>query len=118
MSDLVSLAERVERGAEVKWLTADVDDLTRALIGPSWTLYDWGFADDAIRKNSLDASVALLERVLPGWFWSADSRHDSEAYVYRADRDVGSFWGRSKKPARAIVAAILRALATQEKRNG
>ena len=116
MADLIELAERVEKGADVKWLTSDIDDLTRALIGPSWTMYDRGFADDAIRMNSLDAVVALLERVLPGWDWCrlfAPGEHVN-CYV-RSPCRLKEAVGTAARTERALLSATLRALSEKDR---
>jgi len=114
--DMIELAERCERGAEVQWLTSDIDGLTRALIGPSWTMNDWGLVNDAIRENSLDAVVALLERVLPGWLWNVsnfDGNGKASAFIGAGPLDDTAD-GAAASPARALLGAILRALAAKD----
>ena len=66
MTDLHELAKRLEAatGPDRWWLTDDLDDWCRAIFGPKWTLEDWGILRDAL-GGSLDAAVALCERVLP-----------------------------------------------------
>lgn len=60
---------------------------------------------------SLDAVIALCERVLPGWSWAVDSgyaanHHKSHAEAWTGD-DEGS--GDAATPALALCAAIIKA---------
>lgn len=64
--------------------------------------------------SSIDAALALVERVLPGWsvdlHWAADG---CAACVKGPLSGDGDFWSSGRVPgARAIIAALLRALAS------
>lgn len=75
-------------------------------------------------RTSLDAAVAFVEAVLPGWAWvmSRDPEMSllADASVYRWDGNgsLGSWTGSwdvpARTPARALLLAALRALAAQE----
>jgi hypothetical protein len=60
---------------------------------------------------SLDAALALVDRVLPGWCKSAvDLRPEPcEGYVWERGH-VGNIQGKAPTPALAVLAAMLRAL--------
>lgn len=63
---------------------------------------------------SIDAALALMGRVLPGWDWTVSRGGFAE--VQEPDKgDMGSFWqSRAATPALAILAATLRALIAKE----
>ena len=77
---------------------------------------------------SLDAAIALTERVLPGWFWRAGRTSlfpKGWAYVSRThpshcDRkdEASSSDGKAASPAIALLLATLRALSAQERDDG
>lgn len=131
MTDLIELAERCERGSGAdRELDADI---AMAVLGlthdgrpepyRNYTRTDAdGFqvtgADTVMVRPytiSLDATVALLERVLPGWMWSVSASGNSWATVTGPPNRVG-YWtsGHPKSPARALLAATLRALSSKE----
>ena len=66
---------------------------------------------------SLDASLALVEQVLPGWHWSLDSFGEatvfdsSGAFLVQADNE---HYGHNKRLPLAILAALLRSLLARE----
>ena len=68
---------------------------------------------------SIDAAVALAERVLPEWDWTIQDH--GAARVYRYEPKWDEFWEHeceeAANPATALVVAALRALA-QEKGDG
>ena len=73
--------------------------------------FEWAF-DDIAEARSLDATLALHEAVLPGWFvqvklWTA-MNGGAVAYV------GNDFVASAADPARAWLLAILRALIAQE----
>lgn len=81
---------------------------------------DWrhlGLYDDApFYTASLDAALALCERVLPGWTWDIGSecRFDGvmiyTAIVWSADCKRDSGEQTAKTPALALLAAMLKAM--------
>lgn len=83
----------------------------------------WGVSFDQVRvgvlplTSSLDAVVSLIEQKLPGWCWSCERMTESryEASVFTAVKswdDLRS--GEARSPARALLAACLRALSALE----
>lgn len=57
---------------------------------------------------SIDVTVRLAEKVLPGWAWSVGNRTvGGQAYVMK--RGEGLIEGKAPTPALALVAAIIRA---------
>lgn len=60
---------------------------------------------------SLDAALALVERVRPGWTWEGgrDPAKASWAYLY-AKIDGPTFSASAPTPALALLAALLRSL--------
>lgn len=75
--------------------------------------------------TSLDAALALIERKLPGWWWEVahGTAHKGAgpywASVYNNETLAATFDGTpdeapGKTPALALVAALLRALSSQE----
>lgn len=117
--DMIELAERCERG--IGWDSALDKAIMRAL-GYSWRGMDYWHDDGkTIWKGqtcftaSLDATVALLERVLPGWGWKTGAPLPSPgkpwATVFTVEQRTH---GNATSPARALLAAILRALAAKD----
>jgi hypothetical protein len=72
---------------------------------------DMGFLMADPYTASLDAALALVDRVLPGWCKSAvDLRPEPcEGYVWERGH-VGNIQGKAPTPALAVLAAMLRAL--------
>lgn len=64
---------------------------------------------------SLDAALALVERVLPGWVWSVGNLASGggQAYLMRA-QSAALIGGKASTPALALLAAMLKALMAQE----
>lgn len=62
----------------------------------------------------LDAAVALVERVLPGWVWtvSLGSEGKPTAFVFPKDGKITSM-GSAPTPALALVLALLLAMEAQ-----
>ncbi len=56
---------------------------------------------------SLDAAVALLERVLPEWFWTVDST--GHADIGSQQDALQEAFGTAKTPAIAMCIAVLKA---------
>jgi len=78
--------------------------------------------------TSIDAAVALAERLLPRWSGVVDFGRDApmrRADIYSHVKEMGEdeygepveirdfSWGEARTPALALTAAVLRALATQ-----
>lgn len=96
----------------------------RSKINGAWCAYVEDFkgrprlwdCPSPIRQNravtaSVDAALALVERVMPGWCKSVvDLRPElCEGYVWERGH-VGNIQGKAPTPALAIVLAMLRAL--------
>lgn len=64
---------------------------------------NWVHAWDVMDRGSLDAAVALLEALLPGWGWG---RMNDRMFVEHGD---SVFSARGPNPARALFLAVLRA---------
>jgi hypothetical protein len=126
MRDLRALIERVEK---LEGPCRDVDyEIGRALIDSRWEddFDDLGnpvqvnlhFRDqqsigDSRPTASLDAAIALCERVLPGCGWQVHSPRKNVADFSTAGLMVGDTFasGHAKTPAIALVLATLKALA-------
>lgn len=68
--------------------------------------------DDGDPTASIDAAVALAERVLPGWVWGVSQHGDALLYRKSGNEDGYDLKikeGKSKPPAIALCIAILRA---------
>ena len=120
-ADLQALLERVEKAegpdrelddAIDKWkldtlLTRDTS-ARFALICPPYTA-------------SIDAAVALVEKMLPGWKWCVQREIHPDnwffAYVFIVNEGTSfaDHRGMAHGPALALIAALLRALIAQEK---
>lgn len=98
-------------------------------------LYHWsppgggtGFRDDDFYRHdptaSLDAAVALCERVLPGWYWRVGRTSlfpNGWAYISRThpshcdkEDEASCSDGRAATPAIALLIAILTAMEAKE----
>lgn len=64
----------------------------------------------AFAGGSVDAALALAERVLPGWVWDVTSTGTS--WIMPASDDDRHFMASAATPALALCIAILRARAT------
>lgn len=139
MSDFVSLAERCERGSGPDReldaaIMACFYTLDERFIGARWEdtnepCLDTVWVDPATDKwvstaaheftASLDASVALLERVLPLSSYVLNTLLTPSAHVsaYENGQRIGGS-GAARTAARALLAAILRALAAKETNRG
>ncbi len=120
MTDLSALIERVESGAGSD---RELDGkIVRALSGSidHWFPFAGGFMTEHTSPElttSLDAVLSLIEAKLPGWRWLR--KHPATMTVYQPS-DYYKSWSRhfdgySAQPARALLAAALRAI--QESRN-
>lgn len=111
--NLELLLEKVEGGrAGDRWPTDVSDAVTAALFGPDWTLADWGPVRDAL-NGSVDAALALAEKVLPGWQCSMIDRWGEKDLAYASLRKLGEpgpFNSDAATIPLALCAAILRAL--------
>ena len=87
-----------------------------------------GFSDDCVKRSpvfipdytaSLDAAVALVDRVLPTWWWAISrtpARGWHEGEVYPPNYDSGDPLcgvGGASTPALALCIALLKALVAQ-----
>ena len=92
-TDLDRLIEAVETGGALKMSTV--------IHSP---VVEWSSLVMASFDGSLDAAVALLEALLPGWGWG---RMNDRMFVEQGD---SVFSARGPNPARALLQATLRAL--------
>jgi hypothetical protein len=58
--------------------------------------------------NSLDAALALMKAVLPGWGWVVQS--NAGAYIWREATPSDDVEAEADTPARALLLAVLKAL--------
>jgi hypothetical protein len=129
MADLIELAERVEKGEgpDAK-LDRAIFDL--CLGGRFWEEENGAFFTREYRgqatpvsfTSSLDAVVALLERVLPGWGhgyatgWYGKDMPGGFVFPPNSGADLlKATLGKGSSPARALLAAILRALSEKDR---
>ena len=98
MTDLCALIEAVEAGTERP------EDIAKAFGVRPWNAYPYHKA-----LASLDAAVALANKVLPGWNWAIDAWGD--ATVCHPDGAKHGLYeaGIPDNPARALLLAALRA---------
>lgn len=106
---LAALIEAVEAG------TATMHDFAR--VFPSESAYGkttWGTAHNAF-SGDLNAAKALHEALLPGWHWFVSQcRSGGRATVWHdLDKCRASFSADDPVPSRALLLAILRALASE-----
>ncbi|CAM5420968.1 hypothetical protein ATER59S_02395 [Aquamicrobium terrae] len=117
MPDLSTLIERVEA---LTGPSRDADyRIEKAIVRPGefpaseiWPPFMVGSKFDRsipAYTASIDAAVALVERVLPGWFWFKPERN--KLGVYRLGE---KYTGNHINLAIALVLATLRALHAQE----
>ena len=115
MSDqtITSLIEKLE-GAEAGSPELDAD----VALQVGWTVHpgdNWigPHAEIAVPDytTSLDAALALAERVLPGWVWNMGNDLPCWVHLWIDDRnyDGNPIKGDAATPALALCAAILRA---------
>lgn len=113
MSDLQRLIEAVESGTY-----EDVCEAARNIASKARDTGDFWPSND-VRKaylGSLDAALALKDVLLPGWTWGRWSNGHMwvTTDVDDANRFVTSTGYFQDNPARALLLAILRALAAKE----
>lgn len=72
----------------------------------------WGSGFEPDLTGSLDAALALVERVLPGWELELTSEFRDDAVIWRVmlGDPLRGMDGESSTPALALLAALLRAL--------
>lgn len=113
-SEIEALIERVEKATEgCTQLDVDIYDQ-----------FGWpaDYASDAGPTQSLDAAVALADRVLPGWSGDLDigkpiaENGKVGARLFPLTSGFKNYAGEAATPALALVAATLRALSQKELR--
>lgn len=117
---MTALLERLEgASADVIWTNQDAKELIDALGRDRCGGTPAGIALAYVALNgSIDAALALAERVLPGWSWSAGGlmkSEDRDAYA-RFDTPDGCDFEEAYAATvpLAIVAALIRATAKEE----
>lgn len=118
MSDIAALIERVERATGEEDLELSVAILHALDIASYIT-------DDGDPLTSIDAALALVERVLPGWTaWEIRSRARKTLFVAEISRLTGPLSehsneelvsGHASTPSLAVLVALLRAVQEQER---
>lgn len=102
-------------GGKAEWLTAQyTGDLVAAHVVPSAN-HRGGLAKQPVYAltASLDAALALVGRVLPGWAWSVGNKASGgQAYLMSGPGAV-LCGGEANTPALSLLAALLKALITQ-----
>lgn len=129
MTDLSSLIERLQK-AEKPRRDLDVEIMNavdprspdeKRLFGGKVYPVAWGsvgqicdqiryFVEAPFLTSSIDAAVALAERVLPNWQINLSIFHDSLAEASFGNREAPHARSQAPKPALAICLATLRAL--------
>ena len=117
MTNLNALRDLEKRLAEAKGADVNIDRDIHYLgndgHGPGWLA-----CDKPRYTDSLDAAIALVERVLPNpdWFWRVSTINGgAQARIYdmRDDDPEKEFYGSGKNPALALCLAVVRALIAQ-----
>ena len=106
------LLKRLEAG-ERYWPPEIMSDLARALFDFNCTHKEWDLLDSAVHGNSIDAAVALVERVRPRCDWSVAKvgpKHRANLWMPSALRLMPSPHCTAPTPAAAILAALLRSM--------
>ena len=122
MTDLSNLEQLRARVMEAKGAMALQEALDCASLSP-WA---GGTAVEFARalQGSVDAAIAFIERVLPGWFWRASGPSRSQVgmcigRLFWPETPAGQHgvghYGEAATPALALVAAALSALIVKEK---
>ena len=120
MTDLIKRMEEAEAGSR------ELDAAIADLFNPVPDQYDgfagrWPFVEGSPFSDqtppvttSLDAALALAERVLPGWCWMIERHKNGTAtaglHEWNAYREADLFTANT--PALALCAAILKATDT------
>lgn len=84
-------------------------DCCRLMFGSGFTFVDYGMLSDAIHTNSVDAALALVERMRPGWrveLWVNPKPDTSSAGVYLTGAPE-MFTASGTTPAIALLLALL-----------
>jgi hypothetical protein len=118
---LARLGKDYDGGNECAVWTRD-GELIAGFAYPPWGKLDpYYHVPDVGYTASLDATIALCVRVLPGWHWHVETiakphtQWIAEIYDHEADRPRRVKQGHSKAtPALALCLAILRALTAQK----
>jgi hypothetical protein len=115
MTPMDDLIARLEGGeGEDRRLDYEIFD---AFARKEWANY-WDPKVGHEYTTSLDRAVAFVERMLPGWKWGVRSFADQfKANAWFDDEGV-QLYAFAKSPARALMAAALRALAQKDQDNG
>lgn len=129
---LEELARRVEEGAgsdDIR-LCAEIECalplpdyvLSRYVSASGRVVWVYGSGTHGSRfardyTSSLDAVVSLLERVLPGWGWAIRNFNGKCKGNVWSVQDEIEFYAPASSPARALLAAVLRALSRSSTEN-
>ena len=98
--------------------TVKAGDATAKHYRACWPGYmgsDTPYALNAARAadGSLDAALALMKAVLPGWDYPIDNLQRIKPLAFVTDDGGPEFVGEAADPARALLLAILAALIAQ-----
>ncbi len=110
MNDLLKLAESVEAGEFPSSLGVALN------IHPSKAIILGWQRNGFFPTQSIDSAVALLEEVLPGWGWHVRKDNDGcyASCLYPEHNMVTPGGAETASPAAALVAAILKAKASEK----
>lgn len=117
--DLKALRELEKRLAEAKGDRFNESDELGVAIYEALGICSY-IPDEGDPTKSLDAAVALVERVLPGWFWRAGhgSLHAGWAHLNRVHPDhcdrKDEASASASTPTLALCLACVRALIAQD----
>jgi hypothetical protein len=117
MSDLKELLARVEKA---EGPDREIDAALQRLIGGEHIHWGCGLLVNGFTA-SLDASLALVERVLPGWLRELQEYGEPDSFWWVTLRSYPfgiAFGGRAATPALATCCALLKALIAKENDRG
>jgi hypothetical protein len=109
MTDLIKRLEEAEAGS--RGLDWEIDRLFPSLGTPP--AYEWPVELIPAFSRSLDAALALAERVLPGWTRGVDEQNNGRWKAGVFDRaSLAHFATEAPTPALALCIAVLKATDT------
>lgn len=125
MADLITMRELLERIEKATAADRELDGaIWRQVVGFSPDMLPAVWPDVGRPPSpfppltaSIDASLALVEKALPGWVWylTGSSDHGVKYARFSASKDAltDAPWAEGKNLPLAILAALLRALIAQ-----
>ena len=109
-------------GAKTKdFYGRDFTQVVRKFGSETFTSVQWDSWKVPCFTASIDAALGLIERVLPGWTWSAHPHHEGGMTMgVHPGPGIASVngpwekWGTAKTPALALCCALVQALIEKE----